>query len=266
MPVFGAVAFRKDSKDLTIAAVKSLIDSGIRHFEISELFGNGHMIVEACRQSNLSRSDIFITYKVWPKDSRGAELKSRCVQNINATGLDFVDLLLLHSPIDVDNRIDQYNALETLVSDKITRGLGLCNYSTEHIISIMKYSTIAPVVVETEVSPLGQDTELTEFCIDSSIAIICNNPFNKNIKLNHHPTVSKLAASLGMSVEQVVIRWIYTKGFAVFLSAGPWNSGTNYETANEDDLLLSEDVMSVLNSLDENVKTSWIPMAKDDDE
>jgi diketogulonate reductase-like aldo/keto reductase len=173
LPSFGSVSYRKDSLDLTLTALKLLIDSGIRHFEISELFSNGHMIVDGLKQCNLHRSDIYITFKVWPKEryslnlhlltlnlnlkscqyfpkstSRGPELLQRCTQSILQSGLQYADLLILHAPIDIDNRVDQYKEIENLSHQGLAKAFGLCNYTIENTMAIIKYGTIPPVVLE----------------------------------------------------------------------------------------------------------------------
>ena len=55
---------------MTVATLKLLVETGIRYFEMSELFGNGHVIVEGSKQLNMARSELYLASKFGQKKVR----------------------------------------------------------------------------------------------------------------------------------------------------------------------------------------------------
>jgi diketogulonate reductase-like aldo/keto reductase len=124
IPQIGVASFRTDSLDQTRKLIHTHIDNGIRHFEIAELFGNGHVIIDAYNThprmcpsitgepAQFSRKDMFVTLKLWPKGRRPAELIECCRETLEFSGLTYADLVLVHAPIEINNRFEQWKALE----------------------------------------------------------------------------------------------------------------------------------------------------------
>ena len=212
-PKIGLASFRRDSLDETKRIILDAIDMGIRHFEISELFGNGPIISnymfteldDLRRNGDLLREDYWFTLKVWPKDKTKNELLITCRQNIRAMGLDYVDLILIHAPLDIKNRVEQWKALEQLKSEGLVKSIGIANINQTQLTIIIKNCSVAPSVCELEVTPFGQRIDETEYCIDNNTLILNNNFLGKNI-FNTREELVPLAAEMGISVQEVCAR------------------------------------------------------------
>lgn len=55
---------------------------------------------------------------------------------------------MVHAPIDIENRFDQWKALEQLKSDEFTRSLGIVNISLIQLMTILKKFEISPAIFE----------------------------------------------------------------------------------------------------------------------
>ena len=62
--------------------------------------------------------------------------------------LQYVDLLLLHAPIDVENRVDHWKALEAIKNDGLTRSIGLAYMTNDQLTDFIKNCTVIPAVLE----------------------------------------------------------------------------------------------------------------------
>jgi diketogulonate reductase-like aldo/keto reductase len=80
------------------SAVKEAVKIGYRHLDTALAYGNEEGVGEGIRTSGVSRNEIFVTTKL------AAEVKSyeKAVEAIDgsltATGLDHLDLMIIHSP------------------------------------------------------------------------------------------------------------------------------------------------------------------------
>ncbi len=148
MPPIGVAAFRQDSIEEMKETVKQSVKNDIRYFEISELFCNGHTILEALYESGLSRSDVYISLKIWPKNRSPDVLLDSCKKLIEINKFEYVDLVLIHAPIDTENRFDQWKTMEQLKDLQLVNSVGACNITINHLMTIMKDSEHPPVVFE----------------------------------------------------------------------------------------------------------------------
>ena len=66
--------------------------------------------------------------------------------SLRQLGLDHVDLYLLHQPVpsDFDNTIAAYKAAETFLADGRARAIGVCNFSAEHLRTLIAAPTSCP--------------------------------------------------------------------------------------------------------------------------
>lgn len=266
IPQIGVSAFRTDIIETTKAIITNKIDIGIRHFEIAELFGNGHTVTESyfshprVQSGDFERKDMFLTLKIWPKDRKPAELIAACRETLEFAGLTYADLVLVHAPIEIGNRFEQWKTLEEMVSLGLTKSLGVANITGLQLADLLKNSNIAPAVFEMEVTPFNPKADIVEICEDNSIVVLNYEPLAKGIRRTH-PTLTQLASRLEIPVEQLLIRWSTTKKFGVLL---PPNCP---ELNIEKDILLeplSVAVMEELDLLDEQLATTWVPTEDDD--
>jgi diketogulonate reductase-like aldo/keto reductase len=65
-----------------------LIFVGVRLFEIAELFCNAHIIKDAFFEYGLTRSEVCIALKVWPKNRTADMLYSSCKRLIESSKLE----------------------------------------------------------------------------------------------------------------------------------------------------------------------------------
>ncbi len=217
IPQVYCAAFRLASTEETTAHVHRLYQSGVRHFEIAELHGNGHTICEALGEICM-REEVFITLKVWPKSRDPTDVLETVDFLLQSYNLTYVDLLMMHAPIDADNKIEQYKALEELKDKGMTKSIGIANLNAVLLQDLLKNCRIPPAVYETESHAFGQNDDIVEFCNDSSIVVMNNEPLCKGMRLQHKQLV-ELADSLNMSPARLMLLWTKTKSLCVGLPA-----------------------------------------------
>jgi diketogulonate reductase-like aldo/keto reductase len=259
VPQFFSSAFRLGTVEATRAHVLALFKAGVRHFEIAELYGNGNTICETLREV-ASRDQVYIALKMWPKSRRAEVLRDTIPYLLNQYGLDYVDLLSVHAPIDSDNKVEQYKALEDAKDCGLTRSIGIVNINAVMLQDLLKNCRITPVTYEIESTPFGQNVDMVEFCGDSSIVVLNNAPLAKGLR-NNHPRLVTLAEELGISPTRLLLKWAFTMRMAVGLPAGNAAVMTELDAGLDQcfDGPLSPHVMAELLSLEDGLVTTWVP-------
>ena len=63
----------------------------------------------------MSRDHIWVTTKLWPGGRGRTGVIQALQDSLQRLQLDYIDLYLIHSPNDVDKRIEQWLALEGII-------------------------------------------------------------------------------------------------------------------------------------------------------
>jgi len=257
IPKVGLASYCCNEVKETREVAERALDAGIRHFEIAELFGNGHIIVESIVSREIKREDIFLTLKVWPKDRGAKETVQACLDTLESAGLKFADCIILHAPIDMVNDQDQWRAFEWLQTEGYTKSVGLANFTEQKLTEVLKNSTTSggPAVVEMECTPYRQCEDLVGFCSDGGIVVINNNPTAKMMK-SERGELLDIAGRAECSQDMLVTRWAVQKGHAVLLS--PEQLDTPDFSIENATMPLAEDVVKSLDVLEEGLVTSYV--------
>ena len=76
------------------------------------------------------------------------------METLAASSLTYVDLLLIHAPIDMKNRVDQWKALESIKQDGFARSIGLAYMTNTQLGDLIKNCTIIPATLEVKKNTL----------------------------------------------------------------------------------------------------------------
>lgn len=148
IPQIGLASFRKESPEETKVIIRDSLAKGLRYFEISELFCNGHIILEALSEANIDRSEVFLSLKVWPKDRTPGQLLETTKNLLKTLRLEYMDLILMHAPICVEHRFDQWKTMEELKHCGLANVIGVANISMNELMTVMKNCEKLPQVIE----------------------------------------------------------------------------------------------------------------------
>ena len=143
-------------------------------------------------------------------------------------------------------------------AEGLARSIGVSNFLVRHLDELLPRASEPPAVNQIELSPfLFRSREDTvRRCAEEGIVIEAYSPLTKGRRLNH-PTVVTIAAEVGRTPAQVLVRWSVQKGFVVL--AGSSNPDHVRENAAVFDFALDDSQMSALDALDEGLTTGWDP-------
>lgn len=247
MPIEGFGVFQIPDAAQCLDAVGYALKAGYRLIDTASVYDNERAVGKAIKDSDIDRSEIFLTTKVWTSQM-GYERTMRAFENsLKRLGQDYLDLYLIHMPYgDVSGT---WRAMEQIYYDGRVRSIGVCNFSEAHLVDLCLSSEVKPMVNQVECHPFTQQTGMLDFCRKAEIQLEAWAPFaeGKN-EIFHNPLLRDVASSHGKTVGQIILRWNIQRGVVVIPKS------VRHERIVENseifDFSLSEDEMLLIAGLD----------------
>jgi len=235
--------------DEAAPAVKAALSAGYRHVDTAAVYENEEGVGEGIRQSGIDRSDIFLTTKLWNTEQGYDQTLKAFDASLKRLGTDYVDLYLIHWPSAHRGLfVDTWKAFVKLKEEGRAKSIGVSNFYPEHIEKIIAETGVIPVINQIELHPDFQQREARAFHEKHDIATQSWSPLGQG-KLLAHPAIADIAAKLGRTPAQVIIRWHIDNGLVVIpKSVTPSRIAENFQVF---DFKLSAEDLDTLNGLDD---------------
>lgn len=253
MPILGLGTYSLHG-DVCINSVKSALASGFRKVDTASIYGKEEEVGQGVRESGVPREQIFVATKLYPNQFANPEAAiEECLRKLD---IGYIDLMLLHHPGTDD--VKAYKAMEKYVAAGKIRSIGVSCYYVKEINEFLPKVTIKPVLVQNEVHPYYQDTEVVKHLHDLGIVVEAWYPLGgrgHQRELLSDPVLSEIAAGHNKSVVQVILRWHLQRG--VVAIPGSSNPDHIRENISIFDFSLTDAEMAQIAALDRNEKHDW---------
>jgi len=223
-------------------AVRWALDSGYRHIDTAQAYGNEGSVGRALRDSGIPREDVFITTKFYPaRRDPVAEIEG----SLRRLGVDQVDLYIIHWP--QGGATWAWHGMETARERGFTRSIGVSNFSADQLEQVAAIATTPPVINQVQFSPFEYRRALLEACEARNVAVEAYSPLGTGRHLSD-PTVARVAERVGRTQAQVLLRWCLQRDTIVLPKS------THRERIEQNaqifDFTLPDDEMTTLDALD----------------
>ena len=228
-----------------VTAVEHALRHGYDYVDTAAIYKNEEGVGEGIRRAGIAREDLFLTTKMWLTDIRAHRGEQALETSLGKLGLDYVDLYLLHWP--VDGGTEAYKAMEGLQDAGKTRAIGLSNYMPEHLEDLRAKTDLTPAVNQVELHPYHQAQDVRDYCHDAGIVVTAWSPLMQG-KFLEEPLFAELGAPYGKTAAQVLLRWFVQKDINVI----PKSVTPSRITENHDvfDFALTDAEMARIDGLD----------------
>jgi diketogulonate reductase-like aldo/keto reductase len=260
MPALGLGVYQS-TPEQTATAIESAVAHGYRLIDTAAAYFNERQVGEGIRVSGVSRAELFVTTKLWMSEYGYEQALAAFEKSRRKLGLDYVDLYLLHWPVpqDFDATVESYRAAEKLLSEGRVRAIGVCNFSTENLVSLAARTKVTPAVNQVELHPFFIQKEVRDYDTAHGIITQAWSPIGgvnrygaKDAKTAKdplaHPVIANLAERYQKTAAQVTLRWQIEHG----LSAVPKSVRAERIAENIDifDFALTDEEVAAIDSLD----------------
>ena len=253
MPILGLGTYSLHG-NVCVNSVKSAIAVGFRKIDTAHIYGNEEEVGQGVRKSGVPREDIFVATKLYPNQYSNPEAAiEECLRKLD---IGYIDLMLLHHPGTDD--VKAYKAMEEYVAAGKIRSIGVSCYYVKEIDEFLPKVNIKPVLVQNEVHPYYQDTEVVRHLHDLGIVVEAWYPLGgrgHQAELLNDPVLTRIAANHNKSVAQVIFRWDLQRGVVVI--PGSSNPDHIKENISIFDFSLSDEEMEQIAAINRNEKHDW---------
>jgi alcohol dehydrogenase (NADP+) len=275
MPILGLGTWKSKPGEV-YKAVREAIKIGFRHIDCAAIYVNEKEIGEALKDAfierDVSRSDLWITSKLWNSSHKPAQVKPALQKTLADLQLSYLDLYLMHWPVAYKEGIgfaqkaeefltqeeapvsETWKGLEDCKQLGLVRHIGLSNFNIAKLQEIQDIATMLPEMNQIELHPFLPQQKLVAYCHNHKIHLTAYSPFGSLDRQNkkedeprlfENEAVLKISETHNCAPAQILIAFAIARGIAVPKSVSPIRLKQNFEAANID--LSTEELGTLLN-------------------
>ncbi len=257
VPILGLGTWCIDD-DKVAEAVRAAIKIGYRHIDTAEAYENERGVGEGIRTCGLPREEIFLQTKLIAEAKTYEEAKKQIEGSLERLGVDYIDLMIIHSPQPwnsfrdgnhyYEGNLEAWKALVEYYKLGKIRAIGVSNFEIEDIENLINNSDVKPMVNQILTHIGNTQFKVIKYCQENGIEVEAYSPIAHG-ELLKKTTIQEIAKKYGVTTAQLCVRYALQLGLvALPKSANPEHIKENAEVNFE----ISEEDMKALFAIDHN--------------
>lgn len=214
-----------------VDAVVSALHTGYRLIDSAFNYENEGVVGEAVRRAGVPREELRLVSKLPGRHHRYDEAVYTVEESLYRAGLDYWDLYLVHWPNPrVDLYVEAFQALVDLRARGLIRSVGVSNFLPEHLHRVIDEVGVTPSVNQVQVLPTWPQQEIVALDEELGIRTEAWSPIGRGGEVVGDPVVTGIAAEVGRTPVQVILRWHVQRGVVPLpKSANPQRQAQNLD-------------------------------------
>ena len=256
MPYLGLGTYGPERGEQVQHSIRYALKCGYRLIDTAASYGNERAVGLAVAASAIPRSEIFVTTKVWNADQGYDQTYRACHKSLAELGLEYVDLYLIHWPVEKQLTLETWRAMIRLRDEGKCRAIGVANFTIGQLEYLLAETAVIPVVNQVEFHPFCCPKKLLDFCQEHDIQMEAYSPLANGRRWNSS-VIEAIATRDCRTYAQVMLRWALQHDVVVV----PKSSHESRIKGNTEvfDFDLAPDDMAALDALNEDCRVGWYP-------
>jgi diketogulonate reductase-like aldo/keto reductase len=202
--------------DKVAEAVRAAIETGYRHIDTAQAYGNERGVGEAVRKCGVPREEIFVTTKLDASIKNYDGAVAAIEGSLQKLGLEYIDLMIIHSPQPWTNfgEVDRFfegnreawRALEEAYKTGKVRAIGVSNFEKVDLDNILENCTVKPMVNQILAHVSNTPGELIDYTKSKDMLVEAYSPVAHG-EIFKNQEVAEMAKKYGVTVSQLCIRY-----------------------------------------------------------
>ena len=198
-------------------AVAMALEIGYRHIDTAQMYANEADVGLVLKKAALPRDDLFLVTKIDNDNHAGAKVRASTMRSLDDLGVDHVDLLLVHWPVQFERIAETLGAMAELQAEGRTRHLGVSNFSVSQLQEARRHATL--LANQVRYHPFDRPADVAVACQAAGMTLTAYSPLAKGAVAGN-PSLQSIAERLGCTPSQVALRWLLDQpGFTVIPKA-----------------------------------------------
>ena len=136
----GTALFGRDTSDLICKAIAN----GITHLDGAQVYDNEESLGAGIKASGRQRSELYIVTKL---KKTGVGVREALEGSLKRLGVDFVDLYLIHMPLEYVGQLQEVWAdMQEVQKAGLTKSIGVSNFGVKQLEEILSTGGAIPAV------------------------------------------------------------------------------------------------------------------------
>lgn len=200
----------------TPQVVRSAIEIGYRHFDTAQAYENERGLGGSIRASGIAREQLFVTTKLTAESKSFGDARQRIDGSLQTLGLDYIDLLLIHSPQPwsefregehyFEGNLEAWRALEEAYTTGKVRAIGVSNLERADLDNLLNNGNIAPMVNQVLAHVGNTPFDLIDYSRSKGMLVEAYSPVAHGAALKNDD-LRIMAARYEVSVPQFCVRY-----------------------------------------------------------
>ncbi len=258
MPLLGLGVYLSKEGSECYEAVSWALQTGYRLIDTAAFYHNEESVGRAIGDSTIPREEIFVTTKLWNADQGYDSTLKAFDQSLAKLGLDYVDLYLIHYPVE-GKRLESWRALEVIKTSGRCRSIGVSNYLDRHLNELLDHSDSVPAVNQLELHPYCYQLRWPTLavCQQHNIAVQAYSPLVRTRRFGDAKLLA-LAQKYEKTQAQILLRWALQANISTIPKSS--NKSRIEENADIFDFEIEEaDMKELFTAFDEKLIICWDP-------
>ncbi len=249
MPVIGLGTWPLRGAEAA-AAVRTALETGYRLVDTAENYRNEDGVGQGLLESGVPREEVVITTKFNKEWHSVDGVRQAWRASTERLGVEYLDVFMVHWPNPGQDRyVDAVQGLAALLEDGSIRAIGVSNFTPAHLLRLEEEAGLVPDLNQIQLSPYASRRAARKYHREHGIVTESWSPIGgSGDGLRSDPVIAEIAAEVGRTPTQVVLRWHVQTGLvAVPKSADPGRIAENLDVF---DFELTAEQMARIDALD----------------
>lgn len=233
------------------AVVARAIELGYRHLDTAQIYENETVVGEGIAMADTPREALTVATKVWASNLAPADVRASTEASLDRLGLDYVDLLYVHRPIEAYDPATTLPAFDRLREAGLIREVGVSNFEGGDLDAAREHLDAPIAANQVEFHPLFRPADALADARANDYSLVGYSPLAGG-RVFDLPVVCELADAHDASPAQVAIAWLLDRGIRVIPKASSEaHLASNLAAA---ELSLSESELARIDAIEERVE------------
>jgi diketogulonate reductase-like aldo/keto reductase len=186
-------------------AVEEALAIGYRHLDTAQMYGNEHEVGAAITASSLRADELFLTTKIANENHAPDAVRASTEASLRNLGVEAIDLLLIHQPVDLDILETTLEAMAALQDEGLVHHLGVSNFSVELLERSLRAVNL--LAIQIEYHPLRSQHDQLEAAQHHDLLLQAYSPLARSAVVANED-IGDIARRVGATPTQVTLRWL----------------------------------------------------------